>query len=51
MKKMNKKYEAPPIEVFEIQSTMVLMASGGAAYSGNPTGGGSRFSVIEELTE
>ncbi len=37
MKKMNKTYEAPVAEVFEMQMPTVLMNSG--AYSGETPGG------------
>ncbi len=41
MKKMNKMYEAPVAEVFEMQMPTVLMASinGGTAGSDEPIGG------------
>ncbi len=39
MKKMNKTYEAPVAEVFEMQMPTVLMISGADVHSGETPGG------------
>lgn len=43
MKKMNKTYEAPVAEVFEMQMPTVLMNSGDGAYSGQTPSGDDPF--------